>query len=413
MIGRWAENFRRQHWRQAECDQAGKGNSRCHGDGELREQPPDRPFNKGQRHKDRNQYHRGRNDGETHLPRAAIGGNERGLALLHAAIDVFEHHDRVVDDQSDGQHQRQQRQQIDREAEREQNQKGCNQRDRHGDGRHQRRPRAAQENVDREDDEADCDEERLVDFADRAFDEDAGVVAAADLHPLGQTRCKAVGLGLGRACHRQRIGLGLLDDADADHRYPVAAKEGPFFGRRALDPGDIAEPHQIPVATLAENELTEIILAAKAPLDTCGELTLHRFDAAGRQLDILRDQCLFDIAGGQAARRERCPVEPDSHRIAARTAQAHAGDTVLRREAVDEVAFDIVGQFQHRHAVADDIEPHDDVVARIGLLDVRRIGLDRQHVEYARHAIADVVGRRIDIAFRIELDGDARTPVRA
>ena len=44
--------------------------------------------------------------------------DERRLALLDAMIDVLEHDDRVVDDEADRQHQREQGQQVDRIAER-------------------------------------------------------------------------------------------------------------------------------------------------------------------------------------------------------------------------------------------------------------------------------------------------------
>ena len=55
-------------------------------------------------------------DGEEHLLRAEHGGGARTHALVAPPHDVFQHDDGVVDDQARRQHQRQQRQDVDREA---------------------------------------------------------------------------------------------------------------------------------------------------------------------------------------------------------------------------------------------------------------------------------------------------------
>ena len=47
---------------------------------------------------------------------AWLRGVQRRLALFQVAVDVLDHDDGVVDHQADGQHQRQQGQQVDREV---------------------------------------------------------------------------------------------------------------------------------------------------------------------------------------------------------------------------------------------------------------------------------------------------------
>ena len=69
------------------------------------------------------------------LVRAADRRVERRHAVLDVAVDVLHHHDRVVDDQSYGEHERQQRQQVDRVAERQQRHHHADQRQRNGDDR--------------------------------------------------------------------------------------------------------------------------------------------------------------------------------------------------------------------------------------------------------------------------------------
>ncbi len=76
--------------------------------------------------------------------RAAISAaSQRRLAfLLHVPVDVLDHDDGVVDHQPDREHQRQQRQQVDRVAEHQHHEERADQRQRHRDQRN-RSPRAS------------------------------------------------------------------------------------------------------------------------------------------------------------------------------------------------------------------------------------------------------------------------------
>ncbi len=56
--------------------------------------------------------------GPGNLARADQRRLRRALPLLDVAVDVLDHDDGIVDDQPDRQHHRQQRQQIEAEAER-------------------------------------------------------------------------------------------------------------------------------------------------------------------------------------------------------------------------------------------------------------------------------------------------------
>jgi hypothetical protein len=99
-----------------------------------------------------------------------------------------------------------------------------------------------------------------------------------------------------------------------------------------------------------------------------------------------------------------------SHTFAA---DEHLRDAFHDGEAIEDVAIDEVGQLQHVALGARDIDPHDRLGARIDLGDLGRLGLFGQVVEHARDAIANIVGGAIDVATQAELDGDARTLVRA
>ena len=81
--------------------------------------------------------------------------------LLDVPEDVLQHHDRVVDDEPDRQHHRQQRQRVDREAEHVHERERADQRHRDRHERDDRRAQASQEEEDHQHDEQDRLADRL------------------------------------------------------------------------------------------------------------------------------------------------------------------------------------------------------------------------------------------------------------
>ena len=71
------------------------------------------PMNKiGHEHRDQRDAHG--HHGEADLARAIERGLQRGLAALHVAHDVFQHHDGVVHHEAGGHGERHQRQVVER-----------------------------------------------------------------------------------------------------------------------------------------------------------------------------------------------------------------------------------------------------------------------------------------------------------
>jgi hypothetical protein len=95
--------------------------------------------------------------------------------LLDVARGVLDDDDGVVDDDADGEDQREQRHQIDREAEGRHCGERPDDRHRHGRRRYQHRPRVLQEQHDDDQDEDSRLDERLVDGVDRVADERRGI----------------------------------------------------------------------------------------------------------------------------------------------------------------------------------------------------------------------------------------------
>jgi hypothetical protein len=115
------------------------------------------------------------------------GGHQGGFTLFHhAPVDVFQYHDGIVHHQPDRQDQGQQGQQVDRKAKHVQNDKTGDNGNRNRHRRHERGPDAAQKEINHQDDQADGDQQGLVDLVDGTFDKNRCVVALLDCHPLGQ-----------------------------------------------------------------------------------------------------------------------------------------------------------------------------------------------------------------------------------
>src|SRR5690606_19723588 len=144
-----------------------------------------------------------------------------------------------------------------------------------------------------------------------------------------------------------------------------------------------------------------------------GEVAGGRLDAPGRQLHVLRAQGRFHVPGGDPARGHGVAVQPDAHRVALATAQLHPGHAVQRRQPVDHVAVGVVGQLHRVHHGGAHVEPDDDVCVGLDLGDLRRIGLVGQAVHHPADAVAHVVGRGLDVAGEVELDGDVGAAVAA
>ena len=99
---------RAHHRRQGQRDHGGDGDGHGDGDAEFAEQPPDDPAHEQQRDEDGDERQADGDDGEADLARALDRRFLRRQPVLDMAMDVLEHHDRIVDDEADGDGQRHQ-----------------------------------------------------------------------------------------------------------------------------------------------------------------------------------------------------------------------------------------------------------------------------------------------------------------
>jgi hypothetical protein len=137
---------------------------------------------------DADQHQCDRDERARHLVHRLVRGLAGAEALLFdQPLDVLDHDDRVVDDNTDGEHHAEQRQVVERIAEGGEHRERTDQRDRDRDDRNERRPPALQEQEDHECDEDHGLEQRVLDRRDRFSDVFCRIVG----NPVFHARWKA------------------------------------------------------------------------------------------------------------------------------------------------------------------------------------------------------------------------------
>ncbi|MNX62827.1 hypothetical protein D3C86_938040 [compost metagenome] len=116
MVHRRTHEQRGQGWRQGQRDHHRNHDGRGGGQGKFLEQPPDHAAHEQQRNERRHQREADRHHGKTDFPGAFDRRLAHAVAGLQMAVNVFHHHDRIVDHKPHGHHDRHQRQVVQAEA---------------------------------------------------------------------------------------------------------------------------------------------------------------------------------------------------------------------------------------------------------------------------------------------------------
>ena len=135
------EEERAHHRRQGQRDEGRDQHGDGDGHREFMEQPADDAAHEKQRDEDGDEGEGDGDDGEADLPRPFDGGLERAHPLLEIAHDVLDHHDRVVDDEADGDGEAHEGQIVEAIAQQIHDREGADQRQRHRGTGDDRSPR--------------------------------------------------------------------------------------------------------------------------------------------------------------------------------------------------------------------------------------------------------------------------------
>ena len=261
------QEARAHHRRQRQAD---KGRDQDRGGdrhGEFAEQPTDDAAHEQQRDEHRDQREADRDDGEADFAGALDGRLHRFHAVLDVAEDVLQHHDRIVDDEADGQGQRHQRQVVQAVVQQVHHAERADQRDRHGDTGDDGGPDVPKEQEDHHHDQADGQHQRELHIGDRGADGQRTVHDGADVD-RGRDRGFQSRQRLLDPFHRvDDVGARLLEDDQQDAALAVLpAGEQPVL--RGIDgTADIASPGRPRHCDTAKHDV--FVFATRASAGRC------------------------------------------------------------------------------------------------------------------------------------------------
>ena len=138
-------------------------------------------------------------------------------------MDVLEHHDRIVDDQADRQHEAEQGQHVDRVAKRIHHDEGRNDRYRDRDGRDQGGAQATEKSVDHREHGEEGEHHGDQDFAQRRLDCNAVVDVDGERHARRQCCAQPLDRGTHAVDDIERVGFRLRLDRYANAGLAVGA----------------------------------------------------------------------------------------------------------------------------------------------------------------------------------------------
>jgi hypothetical protein len=180
-------------------------------------------------------------------------------------------------------------------------------------------------------------------------------------------------------------------------------------GAIALGP-DLRAPHvaqtdQVAVAVGQDQRavlLRRLELAERAD----GELLVAALHAPRRDVHVLALERVGHVRDGEPARREPLVVDPQADRVAALTAEPHRGNPGQLREPILDARLGQHGELDLVEAAPGQVEPHDLAAVGVGLRDDRLLHGIGQEPPRARHAIAHLRRRHVDVPVDFELHGD-------
>ena len=403
MLG--AQELRGHHRRQRQRHDGRHGDRTGERERELREQGTGQAALEADRHIDRDQHDRDRDDRPGQLARTEQRGIERLHAVLEVAVDVLDDDDRVVDNKSDREHQREQRQQVHGIAEHQHDEEAADQRQRDRDRRDQHRARRAEEQEDHDGDDDQRLDQRLDHFIDRIVDV-AGRVIGDLAGQAGRKLVDDLREDIAHALdHGQQVRIRCDLDADEHRLLAVERHLGVVVLGAERDVGHILQTHDGAVLLL-EHELLELVdrvqIGAGREVDR-DHLALGVAD--GRDV-VVRVQRRVDIARGQAGRGELLRIEPGAQREGARAEDLrglHAGHGLqLRLHDADQVVRDLVRR--QRLAVEAEIHRVGAFAGRHGQL--RLLGLRRQLVDDRLHLGVDLGQRAAAVVVQAQARRD-------
>ena len=381
---------------------------------ELRIHAPGQAGQERRRQEHRHQNQRDADDrAEQFVHRA-----DRRVVPAHALLDIvrgaLDHHDGVVDHDADGEHDREQRREIHREADRPHHGEGADDGDRHRRRRHQHGAPVLEKDQDHDQHQHRRLDQRLVDFVDRGIDEHRGVERNGVDEALRESLRQLRHFGFDLVLDLERIGAGRLIDADAGRLLAVEAEKLAVGLGAELDVADVAQPRDLAVIPGLDDDVLVLLDVAEPALQLDGVLEVdagrrrRHADLAGRHFLALLLQRRHDVLRVEAARFELFRIEPDPHRILAGAEHIDVADAGQPRQLVPKIDGGVIGEIEAVVAVVRRRQGDEQQDRRRALLhrDALRLHRLRQGRQRARDTVLHQDLRGIEIGADLEGHGE-------
>ncbi len=336
---------------ESQCHQTGDGDRDRDRDGELLVHHPGHAAHKGDRQEHGAEH---QHDGD-HRTGDFLHGEDgsllgRALLLAHDPLDVLQHHDGVINHDTDGEHHAEQGQQVDGETEHQHAGEGPDERHRHRDTGDQGGAEVLQEQIDDHEHQYDRLEQGVYHLFDGDLHELGGVVGDLVLDILREALLESLHGGMYRIGNRDGVGARLQIGGNTDGRFAVGAGDQIIILAPQLDPGDIADPDLGAIGHGADDDVLELLHILKAPLGLhrVGEVDGGRgglgTDLARRELGVLLANGADHVARGELELGQSIRPQPDAHRIVGTAKQGGITDAGNPLELVDDVEQGVVRQ---------------------------------------------------------------------
>ncbi len=239
----------------------------------------------------------------------------------HHTLDVLNHDDGVIHQQTDGEHHPEHGEGVYRVAEGRQYRKRTEQDDRHRDGRDKRRAEVLKEEIHHQEHQHDRFDQRFHHFENRDFNERRGVIRVNHFQTAREERLKTSNGLTHRFSGIQRVRAGREFDTETRRRLAVIARDNVVVFTAQLHLRHVFQQHARTILIHFQQDFAELFSRGQTGLrDDRGVqlLAFHRRRTAkltGRYLGVLRFQRAYHIDRRQLEVVQLVRVEPDTHRV--------------------------------------------------------------------------------------------------
>ena len=387
------------------------------GEGELAIDGTGRATEEGHGHEHRRQHQGDAHQGAGDLGHGLAGRLEGGEILLaHQTLHVLHHHDGVIHQEADGEHQTEHGQGVDGEAEGRHHPEGAEQDHGHRDGRNQGCPEVLQEQIHDAEHQEDRLDQGLHHLLDGDLHERRGVVGIDDLHVGREVLGEFTQLGPHVLGGVQGVGTGRQLDGDGGGGLAVVERGRVVVFTGKLDPGHVLELDLGAVLVHPQQDVVELLHGGEPGLahDGGGKLLIaHRRgppQLAEGNLGVLGLDGGLNVGRGHLHPVELVGIEPDAHGVLA-AEQGDVTDPVQTAQGLLDVGYHIVRQVIVGHgAIGGDEGGHHQEAAG-GLLDPHALLLHLLGQE--RHGLLQLVLHLHlgDVGIRARLEGEGHADV--